>query len=377
MDYKNNPVSPSKQAPVNLNSFYTISVIGKGSYAKVILVKKKDTGKYYAMKVLKKQNIEKKRQENHVKTERNILVGMDDNAYIVKLYYTFQTDKKLYFVLEYCPGGELFNLLQKKKRLSEEQTQFYAAQMVLAIEHLHRFDVIYRDLKPENVLITETGYIKITDFGLSRMNVKENEAKSICGTPEYLAPEIIMKLGYGKAVDWWTLGSIVYEMLVGIPPFYTQNRQELFEKIKFVSPKYPNYLSATAKNLVESLLKKDPNKRLGSGRGASDIKEHPWFANIAWDKMEQQKYEPFFRPKINVDMGLHNFDPEFTELPVNSLEVSHDQTGPFKKFEEFSWNSDAMEIKKEDEPQPDAHMKMEQIDEAEEENTDKMVEENE
>ena len=376
MDYAPNS-SPVKTPPVNLGSFYTISVVGKGSYAKVILVKKKDTGKYYAMKVLKKQNIEKKRQENHVKTERNILVGIDDNPYIVKLYYTFQTDKKLYFVLEYCPGGELFNLLQKKKRLSEEQTQFYAAQMVLALEHLHKFDIIYRDLKPENVLITETGYIKITDFGLSRMNVKENDAKSICGTPEYLAPEIIMKMGYGKAIDWWTLGSIIYEMLVGIPPFYTQNRQELFEKIKFVSPKYPNYLSSTAKNLIESLLRKDPNKRIGSQRGPQEIKDHPWFANINWETMAQQKYEPFFKPKITVDMGLHNFDPEFTEMPVNSLEVSHDQTGPFKKFEEFSWNSEVVEIKKVDEDQNDAQMHMEKIDEIDEDNTDRMVEEKE
>jgi serum/glucocorticoid-regulated kinase 2 len=375
MDYKTHTTSPTKTLPVNLNSFYTISVIGKGSYAKVILVKKKDTGKYYAMKVLKKQNIEKKRQENHVKTERNILVGIDDNPYIVKLYYTFQNDKKLYFVLEYCPGGELFNLLQKKKRLSEEQAQFYGAQMVLALEHLHRFDIIYRDLKPENVLITETGYIKITDFGLSRMNVKENDAKSICGTPEYLAPEIIMKLGYGKAVDWWTLGSIIYEMLVGIPPFYTQNRQELFEKIKFVSPKYPNYLSSTAKSLIEGLLRKDPTKRLGSQRGAQEIKDHPWFANIDWKKMEEQKYEPFFRPKINVDMGLHNFDPEFTEMPINSLEVSHEQTGPFKKFEEFSWNSDAIEIKKVEEVQNDNQMNMEKIEEIDEDNPDKMIEE--
>lgn len=367
-----NTSSPLKTPPVNLSSFYTISVIGKGSYAKVILVKKKDNGNYYAMKVLKKQNIEKKRQENHVKTERDILVGIDDNPYIVKLYYTFQNDKKLYFVLEFCPGGELFNLLQKKKRLSEEQTQFYAAQMVLALEHLHKYDIIYRDLKPENVLITASGYIKITDFGLSRMNVKENDAKSICGTPEYLAPEIIMKLGYGKAIDWWTLGSIIYEMLVGIPPFYTQNRHELFEKIKFVSPKYPNYLSATAKNLIESLLRKDPNKRLGSLRGAQEIKDHPWFESVNWEKMEQQKYDPFFKPKINTDMGLHNFDPEFTEMPINSLEVSHEQVGPFKKFEEFSWNSEVVEIKKEE--QPEVQMDMEKIDEIDEDG-DKMVEE--
>ena len=147
---------------------------------------------------------------------------------MVKLYYSFQNEKKLYFVLEYCPGGELFNLLSKMKRFSEDHTRFYACQLVLALEYLHSKNIIYRDLKPENVLIGADGYIKIADFGLSRMNIVLDEATTICGTPEYLAPEIVHKKPYGKAVDWWTLGSIIYEMLVGIPPFYTQNRAELF-----------------------------------------------------------------------------------------------------------------------------------------------------
>lgn len=372
---QNNVQEDSKKNPVGINSFYTVSVIGKGSYAKVLLVKKKDNNRYYAMKILKKQNVERKKQENHVKIERDILVGLEDCAFIVKLFYTFQTDKKLYFVMEYCPGGEIFNLLQKKRRLSEEQTMFYAAQLVLGIEHLHKQDIIYRDLKPENVLLDSNGYIKITDFGLSRMNVKNSDAKSICGTPEYLAPEIILKLGHGKPVDWWTLGSIIYEMLVGIPPFYTDNRQELFEKIKYMSPKFPNYLSSVAKSLIESLLRKDPSKRLGNTRGAEEVKEHPFFANVNWKYLKEMKYEPFFKPKVNVDLGLHNFDPEFTEMPINSLEVSEGPNGgPYKKFEDFSWNTDGSQINQ-NKPKSSSSFHMEHIEENPMEDCERLVEE--
>ena len=329
MDEKKEKTRPT------LDSFYTISVIGKGSYAKVILVKKKNTQKYYAMKVLKKQNIAKKKQEMHVKTERDILVTMAPHPFLIKLHSTFQNKKKLYFILEYCPGGELFSLLQKRRRFTEDQARFYTAQMVLALEHLHKHNIVYRDLKPENVLINKDGYIKITDFGLSRMNVKKNEAKTICGTPEYLAPEIVMKLGYGKTVDWWTLGSILYEMLVGVPPFYTSNREELFYKIKFVNPKLPGYLSEETKKLLEGLLKKDPTRRLGSANGAEDVKSHSWFRNLNWGFLAEKKYEPFFLPKIKGDLGLHNFDPEFTEITINSLDMN---SGAGKDFEGFSWN---------------------------------------
>lgn len=218
--------------------------------------------------------------------------------------------------MEYCPGGELFNLLSKKRRFSEDQTRFYAAQMILAIEHIHEKDVIYRDLKPENVLLDSDGYIRITDFGLSRMNVSSNtEARSICGTPEYLAPEIVMKLGYGKPVDWWTLGCIIYEMLVGMPPFFTNNRQELFEHIKFGGPKYPSYLSDTSRNLLEGLLRKDPSKRYGSSP-ENQVRDHPWFHGVNWDYLYNKRYQPPFKPIISDDLDLSNFDPEFTEMEM-------------------------------------------------------------
>lgn len=327
---------------LTIDDFTSQSVIGKGSYAKVVLVKKKDSGELFAMKILKKENVERKKQERHVKTERDVQINID-HPFVIKFFYSFQNDRKLFFALEYCPGGELFNLLQKKKRFSEDQARFYSAQMVLALEHLHAKDIIYRDLKPENVLIDKVGYIRITDFGLSRMDVKDpNEAKSICGTPEYLAPEIIMKLGYGKPVDWWTLGSIIYEMLVGIPPFYTNNRQELFERIKFSSPKYPPHLSKRAKDLLESLLKKDPAKRQGTNGDAQSIKNNPWFEGVNWKALFDKQYEAPFTPRINNEFDLSNFDPEFTEIAINSMSMNEGLTDIMnhKDYQGFSWNVD-------------------------------------
>lgn len=340
MKYKRGSFYSTNTQPVNLNSFDVISVIGKGSYAKVLLVRKKDTGKLYAMKVLKKENIVKSQQENHIMTERNILVNTDASPFIVKLHYTFQTDRKLYFVLEYCSGGELFSILQRCRRLTEEKAKFYAAQIVLALEHLHKHNVVYRDLKPENVLISETGYIKLADFGLSRMNVTQNEARTLCGTPEYLAPEILLNKGYGKAVDWWTFGNILYEMLIGITPFYTQQRSQLYDRIKEASPRFPAFISQSARNLVEVLLQKKPEERMGTQNGATEIKEHPWFADMDWNKMEQQLIEPVYLPSINEDMGLDNFDSDFTKLPLQSVDVAGEHIVSLKNFDDFDWNSE-------------------------------------
>ena len=340
MQNSNVPNSSIKTQSVNSNSFMTVSVIGKGSYAKVILVKKKDTCQYFAMKILKKSMVEQKKQEVHVKNERDILVEMKGRPFLIDFYYSFQTEKTLCFVLEYCPGGELFNLLQKRNRFTEDQTRFYAAQIVIALEFLHQKGIIYRDLKPENVLIDAQGYIKITDFGLSRMNVKLNEAKSICGTPEYLAPEIISKTGYGKSVDWWTLGSIIYEMLTGIPPFYTNNRQELFDRIKNHPPKYPSNLNPLTRNILEGLLQKDASRRLGAGTDALEVKAHPWFQGINWEDLEKKKYEAPFVPKWSNDLGLGNFDSDFTEIPAQSpLEMTDNIVN--KNFSNFSYNMDS------------------------------------
>lgn len=251
-----------------------------------------------------------------MKTERDILIQAIDHPFLIKLVFAFQTTQKIYFILEYCPGGELFNLLKKRKRFSEEQAKFFIGQIVLALDHLHQHNIVYRDLKPENVLITQDGYIKITDFGLSKFSLNDNSL-TICGTPEYLAPEILYKKGYGKDIDWWSLGCLVYEIVAGIPPFYSKNREDLFHQIKFQNPKYPNFITEQCQNLIEHLLKKEPSQRLGFN-GVQEVKDHPWFKNINWFYLENKKYEPFFLPKVSGDMGLSNFSAEFTDIPIDS-----------------------------------------------------------
>lgn len=313
-------VTKEANEKLTINSFTLMCVIGKGSYAEVILARKKDTGTIYALKILKKKKIEQRNQREHVRTERNILTEMN-HPFLIKMAYAFQNEKKLYFALEYCPGGELFNLLQKKRRFSEEHARFYICQIVLALQHLHKFDIIYRDLKPENVLIDTDGYIRLTDFGLSKTGIAGNKgAYSVCGTPEYLAPEILFQKGHGKAVDWWTLGAIMYEMLTGLPPFYTPNREELFQKIKYYALKYPPYLSPNARSLLDGLFQKESSKRLGSGtNGAEEIKAHPWFQGVDWDVIINKQIKAPFIPVIKNDVDVSNFDAEFTEAPIGSL----------------------------------------------------------
>ena len=258
---------------LTIEDFTIIKVVGKGSYGKVLLVKKNNEETIYAMKIMKKISMVKKNQVDHIKTERRIL-ELIDHPFINKLKYAFQTEQKLYLVTDYCPGGELFFHIQRVERFNEEAAKFYAGQIILAVEHLHKNNIIYRDLKPENVLIDRKGFIKITDFGLSKENIVDNKsAKSFCGTPEYLAPEIILNKGHGKPVDWWSLGNLIYEMLTGIPPFYCKDNNLLFDAIINNEPEYPEYLSNEVIDLIQKLLIKNPDKRLGSN-GADEIKNH-------------------------------------------------------------------------------------------------------
>lgn len=324
------------KAKVDINSFVTISVIGKGSYAKVLLVRKKDDNCVFAMKIIKKKLVALKKQDSHIQTERNVLIAMKDQPFFVRIHYTFQTETKLYFVLDYCPGGEMFTILQKKHKLAEGEAKFYAAQLILAIESLHKRNILYRDLKPENVLIDTDGYLKITDFGLSKLHSEKSDSKTICGTPEYLPPEVIRKTGYGKPFDWWTLGSFIYEMLVGYPPFYVSNREELFERIKYVHPNYPFFLSTNVRRLLERLLEKNPDKRLGSAHGASELKEQQWFSEIDWDAIMHKRLPAPFLPQSVKDLGLGNFDREFTDQPVDSIEESFEERQN-RNFTGFTW----------------------------------------
>ncbi|KRX07626.1 Protein kinase-like domain [Pseudocohnilembus persalinus] len=306
---------------ISIDSFHLLSIIGKGSYAKVALVRKKDNGKIYALKILKKSFIQFRDQKNRVLEERKVLEEAE-NQFVVKMKYAFQNDEKLFFVLEYCPGGELFNIINLADSLNTYQTQFYAAQMVLALEYLHSKNIIYRDLKPENVLIDAQGYIKLTDFGLSKRNINSNDAaKSICGTPEYLAPEILFKEGHGKMVDFWTLGVIIYEMYVGQPPFQitgNQKRESLFEKIKYEPLKYPSKVNGKLKDLLEKLLQKNPSQRLGAKNGFKEVKEHPWFEKFDWQGIQMKKIEAPFKPKLNYETDMKYFPREFLDIPFQS-----------------------------------------------------------
>lgn len=334
---------------VGLEDFSLIRVIGKGSFGKVTLVRKKDNSKIFAMKVLSKPNVVKRKQVEHTRTERRVL-GVASHPFIVTLHYAFQTKDKLYFVLDYCPGGELFFHLSRMGRFTEEMTRFYTAELVVALEHLHSLGVVYRDLKPENILLDEMGHIKLADFGLAKDNVTDSNkgANSLCGTPEYLAPEILSRQGHGTAVDWWGLGMVIYEMLTGLPPWYTRNRQELFERIREASLQFPDYLSREAVSLISSLLHREPERRLGS-RGAAQVKSHVFFKQLDWDGLIWS--EPPFKPSDQQakDSGdTSNFEKEFTELPVDGNTPASKSVGgsdmPKSMFRGFTYEAPSVSV---------------------------------
>lgn len=305
---------------VGLKHFSLLKVVGKGSFGKVMQVRKKDSGRIYAMKVLTKSNIIRRNQVEHTRTERNVL-GRITHPFIVSLNYAFQSTDKLYFVLDYCAGGELFFHLGKEGKFEESRARFYAAQITLALEHLHTLDVIYRDLKPENVLLSHEGNVRLTDFGLSKENVSEKDrgAHTFCGTPEYIAPEILNRSGHGRAVDWWSLGALLYEMLTGLPPFYCRDHKALFDKIRRGRLEFPAYLSAEARDLLNGLLTRDPLRRLGCGpRDAAEIKGHPFFAGVDWSALLAKEVPAPWLPVVVGSQDTSQFDQEFTSMPIVS-----------------------------------------------------------
>lgn len=249
--------SPKALSPVDLNDFIIEKVLGKGAFGKVFLVTKKDTGQVYAMKSLRKDMIEQRNQKVHTKTERQIL-GEVNSPFIVQLRFAFQTPEKLYMVMDFINGGELFFHLRRCSKFTEDRTLFYAAEILESLEYLHMQGIIYRDLKPENVLLDSEGHVKLTDFGLSKKFFSgEKKAYSFCGTPEYLAPEILKGIGHDHAVDFWSLGALIYEMLAGAPPFYSRNRDVMFRNMLSKPVEMKSHFSAQAVDLLRSLLQVD------------------------------------------------------------------------------------------------------------------------
>jgi len=320
-----------------------LKVLGKGSYGKVMLVKRAGAGAdgntIFAMKMLRKDHIVKRNQVEHTRSERNVLEATN-HPFIVTLHYAFQTPKKLYVVLEYCAGGELFFHLSQAGRFSQGRCRFYACEICLALDYLHKLNIIYRDLKPENLLLDAEGHAKITDFGLSKEGIEDNiSAKTVCGTPEYLAPEILRRLGHGKAVDWYSFGALIFEMLTGLPPFYTKDRDKLFERIKRGELTYPSCVTPEAKSLLQALIYKDPNKRLGGGPGGGDeVKVHAFFSGVDWTQVYERKITPPFKPILSSDGDVKYFDKEFLNMPVVNSEVREDGR-EVKHFEGFTFQN--------------------------------------
>ncbi|KAK2072818.1 hypothetical protein P8C59_007151 [Phyllachora maydis] len=297
--------------------FQILRLIGKGTFGQVYQVRKRDTGRVYAMKVLSKKVIVQKKEVAHTVGERNILVrtAMSESPFIVSLKFSFQTPSDLYLVTDYMSGGELFWHLQKEGRFDEKRAKFYIAELILAIEHLHKNDIVYRDLKPENILLDANGHIALCDFGLSKANLTKNDTtNTFCGTTEYLAPEVLLdEAGYTKMVDFWSLGVLVFEMCCGWSPFYAEDTQQMYKNIAFGKVRFPrDTLSLEGRNFVKGLLNRNPKHRLGAVDDAEELKRHAFFGDIDWNALAKKLITPPFKPQLKSETDVSYFDPEFT-----------------------------------------------------------------
>jgi tRNA A-37 threonylcarbamoyl transferase component Bud32 len=304
--------------------FEPLKCLGKGTYGTVLLVKQRATGRLYAQKQLRKASLTvHKKLVEQTKTERNILESVNRHPFVVKLFYAFQDHEKLYLILEYAQGGELFTHLAQERMFPEDTASFYMAEMVLALEHLHtNLGVVYRDLKPENCLLDADGHLLLTDFGLSKVAVDENDhCKSILGTVEYMAPEVIQGHKYGMAVDWWSLGALGFDLLTGAPPFQANNNAKIQEKIVRQKLVMPYFLGPDAKDLLTRLLRKEPSKRLGANmpKDMILIKKHRFFRKIDWRKLAKRELEAPIQPLITDPELAENFAGEFTDLAVSPV----------------------------------------------------------
>ena len=337
-DIKSNPLLEKKESPgtlfsshknikeVKMEDFKLIKIIGRGSFGKVCLVEYLPNHEIYAMKSLKKDILIKEDKIESTLLEKEILETVN-HPFIINLIFCFQTEERINFVMPFIPGGELFQHLKNVKHLGENTTRFYAAQIAVAIQHLHDMGYIYRDLKPENILIDAQGYLRLTDFGLAKKVKNGEKSNSFCGTPEYLAPEIIKGEYYDKNVDWWSFGILIYEMICGIPPFYLRNLKKMYDLIKNEKIKFDKkfLVSKEAKDLITKLLEKNVENRLCYHSGIEAIKSHHFFKSINFDELLKKKIEAPFIPTIRNSTDVRNFDELFTneKLEMSSITIKN------------------------------------------------------
>ncbi|XP_048104764.1 ribosomal protein S6 kinase alpha-1 isoform X1 [Alosa alosa] len=337
------------------SQFELLKVLGQGSFGKVFLVRKvtpPDDNQLYAMKVLKKATL-KVRDRVRTKMERDILADVN-HPFVVKLHYAFQTEGKLYLILDFLRGGDLFTRLSKEVMFTEEDVKFYLAELALGLDHLHSLGIIYRDLKPENILLDEEGHIKLTDFGLCKEAIDhQKKAFSFCGTVEYMAPEVVNRQGHNHSADWWSYGVLMFEMLTGSLPFQGKDRKETMNLILKARLGMPQFLSAEAQSLLRALFKRNPANRLASGPdGAEELKRHNFFSTIDWNKLFRREIKPPFRPAVARPDDTFYFDSEFTSRTPKDSPGVPPSAGAHQLFRGFSFVATTLLEEEPEEPPP-------------------------
>ncbi|XP_036388075.1 protein kinase C epsilon type-like [Megalops cyprinoides] len=333
---------------LSLADFIFIKVLGKGSFGKVMLAELKGTDEVYAVKVLKKDVILQDDDVDCTLTEKRILALARRHPYLTQLFCCFQTKDRLFFVMEYVNGGDLMFQIQRSRKFDEPRSRFYAAEVTSALMFLHQNGVIYRDLKLDNILLDAEGHCKLADFGMCKEGIMNGvTTTTFCGTPDYIAPEILQELEYGPSVDWWALGVLMYEMMAGQPPFEADNEDDLFESILHDDVLYPVWLSKEAVSILKAFMTKTPHKRLGcvvAHGGEEAIKAHPFFREIDWVLLEQRRIKPPFKPRIKTKRDVNNFDQDFTReepilTPVDDAVIKQINQDEFKGFSYFGEES--------------------------------------
>ncbi|ODV58146.1 cAMP-dependent protein kinase [Ascoidea rubescens DSM 1968] len=316
----------------SLTDFQILRTLGTGSFGRVHLVRSVHNGRFYAMKVLKKAQVHKMKQVEHTNDERRML-KLVEHPFIIRMWGTFQDIRNVFMIMDYIEGGELFSLLRKSGRFPNPVAKFYAAEVCLALEYLHDHNIIYRDLKPENILLDKNGHIKLTDFGFAKE--VPDVTYTLCGTPDYIAPEVVATKAYNKSVDWWSFGILIFEMLAGFTPFCNPNPMKTYENILAGNVIYPSDFHADVLNLLKNLITADLSIRLGNLQGGSqDVKNHPWFSEVIWERLLNRDIETPYEPPIQSGIGDTS---QFDRYPEEDLDYGiYQGEDPYASlFDEF------------------------------------------